>query len=232
MFHHNNDFYHSKIIAHRGIGLENSLRSIRAAWNSNLDVEVDVRVTKDRQIVLIHDSTTTRMCGIKRRVRHETLKHLQKLKLRQTKQNIPTLQQALRRLPTNRRLFIDVKCGEEIVHPLVRVFQKTPKLNQVAIISFKLSTLQAIRKHLKNATLYLGTRQPDLTISEIDGYLCYKLNPDLIEQIHEHKKKVVAWGLRSVGKVEKLIKLGVDGLIVDQPETLTQLLTMRKITFL
>ena len=52
------------IIAHRGESYdapENTLASVNLAWERGADaVEVDIRMTKDKKIVVIHDSTTKR----------------------------------------------------------------------------------------------------------------------------------------------------------------------------
>ena len=56
-----------KIYAHRGIfGLypENSKSAIREAFNKGFNVEIDIRFTKDKKIVVIHDRNLARLCGV------------------------------------------------------------------------------------------------------------------------------------------------------------------------
>lgn len=56
-----------KIYAHRGMSgsqPENSKSAVMEALNKGFDVEIDIRFTKDRKIVAIHDSSLARLCGI------------------------------------------------------------------------------------------------------------------------------------------------------------------------
>ena len=55
-----------EIIAHRGasyLAPENTLASVKLGWQKDADVEVDVYLSKDNRIVVIHDSTTKRTSG-------------------------------------------------------------------------------------------------------------------------------------------------------------------------
>jgi glycerophosphoryl diester phosphodiesterase len=88
-----------KIIGHRGaagLALENTLESIRSAVSAGVDaIEIDVRLTKDKHLVLSHDGHTKRVSP-SRLVVHEThLQDLQALKLHNGKR-MPTLKEAMR----------------------------------------------------------------------------------------------------------------------------------------
>src|SRR5258708_20977535 len=72
-----------EIIAHRGASdeaPENTLASINLGWQQNADaVEVDVYLSKDGQIVVIHDALTSKTAGVRRRVSDQTLAELKRL---------------------------------------------------------------------------------------------------------------------------------------------------------
>lgn len=101
-----------KIIGHRGaagLGLENTLEAIAAALKLPLyAIEVDVRRTKDNQLVLSHDSHTGRTADTKVRIRDLTLKELQSVKLHNGKP-VATLAQALELIGTKKPIILDVK---------------------------------------------------------------------------------------------------------------------------
>src|SRR6185436_2480783 len=90
-------------------------------------VEFDVCLTKDGKIVVIHDADTKRVAGIARRVADQTLDELRGLDVGKWKdpkfagEKIPTLAEALALTPAGKRVFIEVKCGPEIVSELKRV---------------------------------------------------------------------------------------------------------------
>ena len=71
------------IIAHRGSSYdapENTLPAVNLAWSQNSDaVEVDVHLTKDNYLVVIHDNDTERTGGIKKRIRETNLIDLQNI---------------------------------------------------------------------------------------------------------------------------------------------------------
>lgn len=81
--------------AHRGLydnenGVpENSLAAFRAAMEAGVGVELDVRLTKDGRIVVFHDNTLDRLCGVSGRVEDCTLYELKQLRLLGTDEAIP-----------------------------------------------------------------------------------------------------------------------------------------------
>jgi glycerophosphoryl diester phosphodiesterase len=123
-----------EIIGHRGASHdapENTLASIRLAWKQNADAsETDVHLTKDGQIVVIHDFNTRRVGGRNRKVVDQTLAELKQLDVGRWKgeqwagERIPTLAEYLAAIPDGKRLLIEIKCGPEIVPRLVQVIRE------------------------------------------------------------------------------------------------------------
>ncbi len=72
-----------QIIAHRGESYsapENTLAAVTLAWQRNADaVEVDVHLSKEGRLVVIHDDNTRRTAGVDRKVREQTLAELKAL---------------------------------------------------------------------------------------------------------------------------------------------------------
>lgn len=87
--------------AHRGLfdnktnAPENSLNAFRKAVNANYGIELDVQLSKDGIPVVFHDAALKRMCGVSGNVWDYTLEELQKMKLADSNETIPTFQQVL-----------------------------------------------------------------------------------------------------------------------------------------
>ena len=134
------------IIAHRGVSFdlpENSLPAFNISWNHAADgIEGDFHLTKDGAIVCIHDEDTGRVCKQNIVVRDSTLKELKALDLdykgtENLQIKIPTLAEVLEILPDGKKIFIEVKCGNEIVEPLFSVLSRSKlNSNDAVIISF------------------------------------------------------------------------------------------------
>lgn len=87
--------------AHRGLHSgdsrvpENSLAAFRLAANNGYAVELDVQFTADRQIVVFHDDTLNRVCGVDGRVDEWTYEQLQTLTLLNSQERIPLFSEVL-----------------------------------------------------------------------------------------------------------------------------------------
>lgn len=85
--------------AHRGLHdkelPENSLAAFGAAVDRGFGIELDVRLTKDGVLVVFHDDTLTRMCGVDKRVSELTLDEIKELKLAGSEYGVPTLEEFL-----------------------------------------------------------------------------------------------------------------------------------------
>ena len=93
------------IIAHRGESYdapENTLAAINLAWQRNADaVEIDIQLSADNQIVVIHDLNTKRIGNRNKKVKKQTLAELKELEAGKHKgekwkdEKIPTLSEVL-----------------------------------------------------------------------------------------------------------------------------------------
>ena len=127
------------IIAHRGESYEapeNTIASINLAWERGADaVEIDVQLSKDDEIVVIHDTDTFRTGRRDKNIRDQTLEELQQLDVGVYKgkayknEKIPTISQVLDTIPEGKKLFVEIKCGKEIIPPLRNIVssQSAPK---------------------------------------------------------------------------------------------------------
>lgn len=101
--------------AHRGLWNEqypeNSLPAFDRAAERGFGIELDVHLTADNQLCIIHDDDVTRMCGVSMRVHASPLSELQALRLKGTAWGIPTLAEALETVAGRVPLIVELKSG-------------------------------------------------------------------------------------------------------------------------
>lgn len=160
-----------KIVGHRGASFtapENTVPAIHMAWREGADgVEIDVRVTRDGRVVLMHDDDIRRTTSGQGRVAELSWDAIRLLDAGSWKDpkwraaTIPQLRDVLSIVPSSRRLFIEVKCGKEIVPALQRDFEiQHPSPKSVAFLSFDAVTLRELRNAFPAFPCYLNIESP------------------------------------------------------------------------
>ena len=114
--------------AHRGLHgekvPENSLAAFRRAAELGFGVELDVRLTKDRKLVVIHDSDLRRMCGSEGKVEKLTWEDLEKLRLQGSQERIPLLDEVLPILCGRSPAIIEIKTTMKNCRDLCRLLTR------------------------------------------------------------------------------------------------------------
>ena len=109
--------FYGRNIAHRGFFSpdqsvpENSLAAFDIACEKGYGAELDVQLTKDGHVVVFHDDTLSRMCGVDARVDEYTLEELGKLRLKGTDQTIPLFSDVLETVGGRGPLIVELKTG-------------------------------------------------------------------------------------------------------------------------
>lgn len=100
-------------IAHRGLHggdiPENALPAFKAAAEKGFGIELDVRLTKDKRIVVHHDPDLNRSCGEDKRICELTFKELSAFRLFGTSEEIPTLAAVCQAVNGRSPLLIEMK---------------------------------------------------------------------------------------------------------------------------
>ena len=230
-----------EIIAHRGASYdapENTLASIRLAWEQNADaVEVDVHLSRDNRVVVVHDADTKRIAGVKRLVRNLTFAELQKLDVGKWKapkfagERLALLEDAVATIPPGKRMLVEIKTGPEIVPH----FPEVPP--NVAPISFDLEAIAAMKAARPDLQCYwvVGWRRdwkrggwlpkPAHMIEQalekkLDGLDVGANGPvtaAFVKKAHSARLGVYVWTVDSVAKARQLRDAGVDGIATNRP---------------
>lgn len=241
-----------EIIAHRGASYdapENTLASLRLGWEQKADSnELDVYLSKDGQIVLLHDATTKRTAGKDKPVVEQTVDELRALDAGSWKdakwagEKIPTLAEALQVLPEGKRFFIEIKCGPEILPELKRVLDASEKkAEQLVIICFKYDVVKQAKQLFPDIQVYwLASAGADKktgkvpTLEEliskakaagVEGLnLNFKFPIDaaFVSQVHSAGLKLYVWTVNDADVARKLTDAGVDGITTDRPAWLRE----------
>jgi glycerophosphoryl diester phosphodiesterase len=145
------------LVAHRGASHdapENTLPAFELAWHQGADaIEGDFHLTADGGIVCLHDADTARTAGGRKLVVAETpLAELRKLDVGAWKGERwkgtppPTLAEVLDTVPAGKTIYIEVKCGPEIVPALARDLAGSRlRPTQVVIISFQEAVIREVK---------------------------------------------------------------------------------------
>lgn len=107
------DDYISVKYAHRGLHdetkAENSLSAFRAAVDAGFGIELDIRLSKDKKLVVFHDDDLDRVCGVSGKVKDYTAEELSKMSLNGTGEGIPTFNQVLEAVDGRVPLLVELK---------------------------------------------------------------------------------------------------------------------------
>ncbi len=143
--------------AHRGLHCEdrsvpeNSLEAFRLASRAGYGAEMDVRLTKDGQVVVFHDDTLERMCGVRGRVDEKSYDELKLLTLAGTNQRIPLLTEVLETYGGRGPLIVEIKTGprnRELCEKTYAILSDYP--GEVCIESFNPMIVRWFRLHGKD----------------------------------------------------------------------------------
>lgn len=142
--------------AHRGLhdiehGLpENSLRAFRLAAEYGYGAELDVHLSKDGRLVVMHDESLLRTAGVERNICDCTVQELDALHLQETEEKIPYLEEVLPIFEGRAPLVIEIKAygknHADLTQQVCELLDRFPKL-QYCIESFDPRVLLWLRKH-------------------------------------------------------------------------------------
>ncbi len=126
--HPHREVLKNRFIAHRGLHdadrPENSLSAFAAAKAAGYTIETDVHLTADGEVVVFHDDTLTRMCGVNGVVEESTLAELKALRLKNSDECIPTFAEFLELVDGTVPLLIEFKVHGGNTVPLCEAVER------------------------------------------------------------------------------------------------------------
>lgn len=215
--------------AHRGLfdnesqAPENSLNAIREAVKAGYGIEFDVQLSKDDVPVIFHDADLKRMCGIDGKVWDYTVEELQKMKLANSDQTIPTLAQVLEEVGGRVPLIVEYKMDRvdtkvcELGNKLLKTYKGTyciESFHPFAVKWYRKNRPDILRGQLSENFIRDGKKEFTMFLMT---YLLtnFMTRPDFIAYRHKDADNIsrrickglgalsVAWTIRSQAEYEK-----------------------------
>jgi glycerophosphoryl diester phosphodiesterase len=244
----------TEIIAHRGASFdapENTVASLRLGYEQAADAgELDITLTKDGHIVVLHDGDTARVSGITNKPAETALEDLRKLSAGQWgkwkgskfAETIPSLQEVLAVVPSGKRIFIEVKCGPEVLPELRRVLELSRlKASQIVLIGFDLETMRQAKAKFPALSVYwlvgldrdkksrpledLLAMVKSAGVDGLDLDQGFPFDSDFVQRVHNAGLGLFAWTVDDPEVARRLSRAGVDGITTNRPGWLRGQLT-------
>ena len=228
------------LVGHRGArgeAPENTIASFQLAVEAGVpEIELDVRLSADGHLIVLHDKNINRTTWQKGMARRYTLAELNLLDARRNTPgwhaatSIPSLAEVIQHCPPTMRFQLEVKTDKREL-----LYQKAVRLKQL-IEEMKLHDRVIITSSDTDFLRMVGTMSD--TIER--GYVCeyrylqptrraYALgcnwlishhslvNKSLMNSLRRHKLKISVWTVNDLSEAERLVALGVDSIITDFP---------------
>jgi len=229
------------IIGHRGasaVAPENTIAAFEAAVAAGADgIEFDVRLSRDRVPVIIHDASLRRIGGVKRRVADMTFNELNQVDVgswfdrdRFSAQRVPSLAQLLELFQSNKLLmYLEMKCKRrELAHlaeACCRVVEEYRLRDRVIFECLEPEAVRDIDPTLRTAALF---RPPSsfilkraIAAAAPEIALHHRLTSNrIVEQALVANLKVVTWTVDDPAWVKRAQITGIYALITNNPAAL------------
>jgi glycerophosphoryl diester phosphodiesterase len=218
------------VVGHRGaagVMPENTLKGFRYALELGVDyVECDVHWTRDRHLVVMHDTTVDRTTNGSGAIGAMTLARLRMLDAGQGEQ-VPTLNEVLATVRGKALLLCELK-GIGVERAAVAMVDAHGMADDVTFISFELARLAMVRemgRHYRVGAIFPNPTEFDLArAAEIGatsiGVHYRNLSLRIIEEAHAKGLEVRAWNPDTWREQRAMIALGVEGVGTNRPDIL------------
>lgn len=227
--------------AHRGLHgkgcAENSLAAFEKAISMGYGIELDIRLSRDGELVVFHDSTLDRVTKEKGRVIEKSAEELGKIRLLDTDDTIPTFEEVLSLVSGRVPLLVEIKedeGGTSVAKAAVEVLKKyegdfiVESFNPLALAYFKKHMPEAMRGFLSQNFLKQKKYRKLLYFLLQNMLLNSVSRPDFISYNHQDHKNfplklmryifkatTICWTVRSKEEETKAYENGFDGIIFE-----------------
>jgi glycerophosphoryl diester phosphodiesterase len=219
------------IMGHRGAAAvepENTLLSISCAIETGVDaVEIDVRLTKDRTLVVIHDATVDRTTNGTGPVSSYELKEIKELDAGKG-EAIPTLQEVIDVIDGKATLVVELK-EEGTEQSVVELIEKNKLEENVYVISFwhqLVKSAKSMNRRIKTGVLLVGCPVDSCVATHVSAdalVMRYNfVNKQFVEMAHEEGLKIFVWNIDDAHLLPPYAEMGVDGIGSNDPRVLVE----------
>jgi glycerophosphoryl diester phosphodiesterase len=203
--------------------------------------------------VVMHDGNTKRTAGVDKLVSEQTWEELRGLDAGAWKgeswrgERIPLLEEVLAALPPGKPVYIEIKCGAEVLPELERVLKASGRrARDLVIIAFGYEVAKRAKQRFPHIAVLLlasfkkvaGAWSPSVVslierakTAKLDGLdLSHNgpLNAVVVRQIMDAGLKLCVWTVNDAAAARHMVEAGVEGITTDRPQWLREQLAAPK----
>ena len=228
------------IIAHRGLtsaAPENTVAAFRAAVDAGADgVELDVRLSRDGEVVVLHDPSLERTTNGAGPASRRTLAELKRLDVQGlARERIPTLGEVFDALPASFLTIVELKVYGfgfwRLASRALRVIREAGRMETAMVASFSPFSLLAVRliePRALRGLIWSGDHPPPARGRWLSPLAApHWLNPnetgfsqELLRRAHARGQRVLAWDVSAGADLDDLAAMGLDAVVTDHAEAL------------
>jgi glycerophosphoryl diester phosphodiesterase len=238
------------IVAHRGASYdapENTVASFKLGFAQGADAcECDIHVTKDRQLMVMHDRNTLRTTGVSNEMSQATSTDLRQLEAGQWgewkgkgfSEKLPFPQELLAVVPAGKRIFAHLDLKPDMLPELKRQLAASGKEpSQIVLIGFDYEAMKqakALMPQYEVLCLYGADRKtkqypPVETLIEkalaakldgLDLYYEFPIDLKFVQKVHQAGLKLHVWTVDDPEAAHRQAAAGVDGITTNRPRWL------------
>ncbi|WP_437696085.1 glycerophosphodiester phosphodiesterase [Levilactobacillus brevis] len=217
-------------IAHRGVdngnGVQNTIPAMVKTSKERPDyVEMDIRMTKDHQFVVMHDGNLKSLAGLNRSVASMNLRQLTKVTVTENgyQAKIPSFNHYLNTaIKHHQKLLIEIKTGSadtpDLSERFYRQFGQRILTNHEQVHTLSYKVMDKLKK--EHPQLFVSYIMPyNLTFprTRANAYTMESttLNDSFVDQANREHKKVYAWDIDDVNSLDQMMFMGANGVITN-----------------
>jgi len=231
------------LIAHRGFSIrapENTLSAFILAADCGADaIELDVKLSRDGRVVVIHDQTVDRTTDGSGDVGTFSLEGIKELQITSSfgenfpGEKIPTLEEVFETVGSRIHLNIELTNyktpGDDLVPKVCSLITEYNVQDKVLLSSFFPANLKKAHKFLPDIPCgllawkgWMGLPTRIWGWRNLTYFSCHPyysdVDTDLIISLHEAQKRIFVWTVNEKIMLEQLIHMGIDGIFTDDPD--------------
>ena len=224
-----------QITAHRGSSFEapeNTLAAIEKAIDDGADyAEIDVRMTMDGSVVLMHDASLKRTAGLNKEIWDISLDDLKMLDIGSlfseefAGEGVPTLEEVIDAASGRIGLNIEIKTSSntpDLPDKVAEWIVEKEFTDQCVVTSFSYDTLAQVKSISPDIRTGLIITMPLGSYTELEHVDFYSFNALFlsarqVDMIHRLGYEIHVWGVKDEEMVRKMVEFGADNIIAADP---------------
>lgn len=190
-------------------------------------IEVDVQLSKDGYMVIIHDETLDRTTSGKGYVKDKTLTELKKFDAGKG-ESIPTLQDVIDLVRGKAVLAIDTNVlgVEKMIVELVRENEVEDSVFVSSLCHPIVKRIKQLNQRIKTGVTFMSypIKPAELALNaQANILLPYFrfVSSDIVKDAHRHNLEIYAWTVNDFREASRLVEMGIDGITTDKPDILS-----------